>query len=654
MGVPAFYRWLSDKYPKIIVDVKEEVPDWVNGVEIPVDTSQPNPNGIEFDNLYLVSWAHTAAAVAFALAAAAAVRAHRQPPAPPRLWAAALLLLFMSMLGWIHDSSALVLIRGTLDQAAKAHTRLRPPPQPKRNPTQDMNGIIHPCFHPEDRVSRNLGVQMAGAAAAAAAAEGGWDAFCSDMRGARPTAPLPIRNRNAPPPTEREVFLNIFDYIDRLFGMVRPRKVLYMAIGEWVAVGWGWWCSERCSLVAGSCTWRSVRGPLMLCGGGGWWGGRWRWCSERCWARWRRRVVVVKGMVEQWCLERRSLVAGKGMWRGDAVVVGCCVWGRALWRSRGAEALGSCSSNARVACSAWSGIALLTHGLMIHPTTADGVAPRAKMNQQRSRRFRAAQEMEEKVRGAGGRAGVGGRGQQRGGAMPPHANPTQRSMQIPHANPPCKSPMQPPCKPPTQQQEAEEDRLREEFAKQGINVPKKERSEIFDSNTITPGRALRSCSGLVLVERCISSDAARAEIRPPLLLPLQREAAAQTHGSATADPTQPLSLPPSPLSHHNRRQTAGTPFMHRLSVALQYYIHQRLNNDPGWRDIEVRRRARPRAWRIAPPLPSSLTVSCCCSSRGRLPARARSRDRSAHAGPCNPLYLPQPDLSNRPKPTPKP
>ena len=35
------------------------------------------------------------------------------------------------------------------------------------------------------------------------------------------------------PTTETEVFLNIFDYIDRLFSMVRPRKLLYMAIGEW-------------------------------------------------------------------------------------------------------------------------------------------------------------------------------------------------------------------------------------------------------------------------------------------------------------------------------------------------------------------------------------------------------------------------------------
>ena len=102
MGVPAMFRWLSQKYPKIVSGVIEELPKEVDGEQIPVDRAQKNPNGEEFDNLYL-----------------------------------------------------------------------------------DMNGIVHPCSHPEDKKA---------------------------------------------PRSEAAMMLAIFEYTDRVVGMVRPRKLLYLAV----------------------------------------------------------------------------------------------------------------------------------------------------------------------------------------------------------------------------------------------------------------------------------------------------------------------------------------------------------------------------------------------------------------------------------------
>ena len=55
MGVPAFFRWLCRKYPTIVVQCHEEPTkkDPTTDEKIPIDTSKANPNGIEFDNLYL-------------------------------------------------------------------------------------------------------------------------------------------------------------------------------------------------------------------------------------------------------------------------------------------------------------------------------------------------------------------------------------------------------------------------------------------------------------------------------------------------------------------------------------------------------------------------------------------------------------------------
>ncbi|OQS01710.1 5'-3' exoribonuclease [Achlya hypogyna] len=104
MGVPAFYRWLSEKYPKTIVNAVEEKAHKIEGryrFNL-INLDGENPNGMEFDNLFI-----------------------------------------------------------------------------------DMNGIIHPCAHPEE------GEQ---------------------------------------PKTEEEMFLRLMEYVDRLVACVRPRRLLYMAI----------------------------------------------------------------------------------------------------------------------------------------------------------------------------------------------------------------------------------------------------------------------------------------------------------------------------------------------------------------------------------------------------------------------------------------
>eukprot|EP00535_Pseudo-nitzschia_heimii_P004017 CAMPEP_0197180772 /NCGR_PEP_ID=MMETSP1423-20130617/5265_1 /TAXON_ID=476441 /ORGANISM="Pseudo-nitzschia heimii, Strain UNC1101" /LENGTH=999 /DNA_ID=CAMNT_0042630893 /DNA_START=61 /DNA_END=3057 /DNA_ORIENTATION=+ len=105
MGVPAFFRWLTEKYPKVLQDVVEERVMLVGGegtVRAQFDCTRPNPSGLECDNLYI-----------------------------------------------------------------------------------DMNGIIHPCSHPE--------------------------------HGPQPT-------------TEEEMYENVCHYVDRLFRIMRPRKLLYLAI----------------------------------------------------------------------------------------------------------------------------------------------------------------------------------------------------------------------------------------------------------------------------------------------------------------------------------------------------------------------------------------------------------------------------------------
>jgi 5'-3' exoribonuclease 2 len=128
----------------------------------------------------------------------------------------------------------------------------------------------------------------------------------------------------------------------------------------------------------------------------------------------------------------------------------------------------------------------------------DGVAPRAKMNQQRSRRFRAAKDAADTVTILLELSSYASYAVCLSLFWAVATN-FPHTLILLHLK------------------AAEEERLREEFEREGRKLPPKQQSQTCDSNVITP----------------------------------------------------------------------GTEFMAVLSVALQYYIHLRLNYDPGWKQIKV-------------------------------------------------------------------
>jgi 5'-3' exonuclease len=53
MGVPTFYRYIHEKFPKAVRDYIEVMPDGLDAATEADWSAEPNPNGIEVDNLYL-------------------------------------------------------------------------------------------------------------------------------------------------------------------------------------------------------------------------------------------------------------------------------------------------------------------------------------------------------------------------------------------------------------------------------------------------------------------------------------------------------------------------------------------------------------------------------------------------------------------------
>jgi hypothetical protein len=123
MGVPAFFKWLSRRYPKVIADV--------------VDDGQVREANQDMDKLGETG-----------------------------------------TLSW----ERLVVLNSNTDMSGWN------PNGQHDNLYLDMNGVIHPCSHPEDGPA---------------------------------------------PPSEDAMLLQVCKYVDVLVSLVRPQKILYLAIGVW-------------------------------------------------------------------------------------------------------------------------------------------------------------------------------------------------------------------------------------------------------------------------------------------------------------------------------------------------------------------------------------------------------------------------------------